>query len=236
MMQMPERALSDPQRVAFEYEILRKPRLKHLYLRITDGRLVVTAHPRISEKTISDFVLKKSSWIQKHLRQSARLPRLTDDDATIYLLGRAYPVVCSVDASLKNAYMECENNRCLFYLTQTPTHALLVKLRDAYYRTRCPEVITPLLLKYADIMQLKPNRISYRHNKSRWGSCSAKNSISLNTRLMMLPEHLIAYILIHELAHIRHKNHSKAFWHTVAQYCPAYQSHRREIRTFEPLF
>jgi predicted metal-dependent hydrolase len=63
--------------------------------------------------------------------------------------------------------------------------------------------------------------------KSRWGSCTAKNSINLNSWLMMLPEHLSDYIILHELVHTRHRNHSQDFWNTLDQHL---QGRSRELR------
>ena len=58
----------------------------------------------------------------------------------------------------------------------------------------------------------KYNRVSIRNQRTRWGSCSVKNNISLNMKLVRLPEHLFDYVIIHELVHIKYKNHSKRFW------------------------
>lgn len=84
----------------------------------------------------------------------------------------------------------------------------------------------------------KHGRVSIRNQKSRWGSCSAQNNISLNQKLYFLPDHLRDYVLIHELAHTKEKNHSQAFWgilfeiigktHTI--------SRRRELKSFDYLF
>lgn len=62
-------------------------------------------------------------------------------------------------------------------------------------------------------------RAAFRCQKTRWGSCSSKNNISLNINIAYLPPHLQDYILLHELCHIRHKNHSKQFWVQLDKYC-----------------
>ncbi len=72
------------------------------------------------------------------------------------------------------------------------------------------------------------------HQNTRWGSCTPPGTISLNIGLMKLPEALRDYVLIHELAHLNHPDHSKAFWAEVAQHDPNYKAHRKKLKLFEP--
>jgi predicted metal-dependent hydrolase len=70
--------------------------------------------------------------------------------------------------------------------------------------------------------------------RTRWGSCTNKKVISLNIALISLPEYLIDYVLIHELCHTRHLNHSKSFWAEVAKYDPLYLHHRKSLKKYAP--
>lgn len=72
---------------------------------------------------------------------------------------------------------------------------------------------------FSDKYNLPYRRAAFRCQKTRWGSCSSQNNISLNINIAFLPEYLQDYILLHELCHIRHKNHSKAFWGQLNTYC-----------------
>ncbi len=217
----------------FTYRVIRKPHIKHLYIRIRDGKVLVTANTGVSKEHIEEFVGSKQTWVQKQLSSTTQKYDLAQRDAQIYLLGDAYPVRLYSDASQTKAMMRIEDRTASFYLPHTATHERLLSLRDAYYRSLCPEIITPLVEKYAKEMRCSPDKVTYRRNKSRWGSCSARNRLSLNTRLMMLPEPMISYVVIHELAHITHKNHATAFWLLVEKYCPDYRVLRRGIRAFE---
>jgi predicted metal-dependent hydrolase len=75
------------------------------------------------------------------------------------------------------------------------------------------------LERFSNTYNLPYRQAAFRCQKTRWGSCSRQNNISLNINIALLPEHLQDYILLHELCHIRHKNHSKAFWSQLDGYC-----------------
>ena len=72
------------------------------------------------------------------------------------------------------------------------------------------------------------------HANTRWGSCSSSGTISLNIGLMQVPEQLRDYVILHELAHLNHMDHSTAFWAEVAEHDPLYKEHRRKIKLFSP--
>ena len=88
------------------------------------------------------------------------------------------------------------------------------------------------LADLAKTHQLNFKKISIRNNSSRWGSCSFNNNISLNLHLMRLPDNLIDYVLLHELAHTRVKNHSKEFWDFLSLICPDAKSLDKKLRSY----
>ncbi len=101
-----------------------------------------------------------------------------------------------------------------------------------FYRNKAASIITPIVNNQANIMQLFPKVIKYRNNKSRWGSCSHDNTINLNLNLLKFPASVIEYVVIHELSHIKHKNHSKKFWDLVEKYCPEYKECEKKLKSF----
>ncbi len=87
------------------------------------------------------------------------------------------------------------------------------------------------LQRISDEFGLPFNKVTIRNQRSRWGSCSRGKSISLNLKLLFFPPSLVRYIMIHELCHTVHLNHSSRFWTKVAQCDPLYRKHERELRT-----
>jgi predicted metal-dependent hydrolase len=84
-------------------------------------------------------------------------------------------------------------------------------------------------------MQTTPSHISFRKADKRWGSCSSTNRITFNYHLVKLPVSLIEYVVVHELAHIHHKNHSPEFWSLVGKFLPDYREKEKKIKGFEKL-
>ena len=99
---------------------------------------------------------------------------------------------------------------------------------------RAKEYLPYRLEYYAKLYGYTYERLRFSHASTRWGSCSSNRTISLNIGLMQLPEPLRDYVLIHELAHLNHMDHSPAFWSEVAAHDPNYKSHRKKLRYFSP--
>ena len=91
-------------------------------------------------------------------------------------------------------------------------------------------IIEPLVQLWATRMGLVYNRVVIKDTRSRWGSCSTKKNLNFSYRVAFLPAEIRDYIIIHELSHLVHMNHSAAFWSLVSQYCPGYLAARRALR------
>ncbi|MDV3104483.1 M48 family metallopeptidase [Thermococcus waiotapuensis] len=90
--------------------------------------------------------------------------------------------------------------------------------------------IMALVEEYSGKMGVFPKRVFIRHQRSRWGSCSPRGNINFNVRLVSVPPWLKEYVVIHELAHLKHMNHSKAFWEFVGRFYPDYRKARKELK------
>ena len=82
-------------------------------------------------------------------------------------------------------------------------------------------------------MQVKVGRITIRNQKTRWGSCSSAGNVNFNYQLYYLSDELLDYVVVHELAHRRHMDHSKEFWSEVARYCPDYRARRKQLKEYQ---
>lgn len=92
------------------------------------------------------------------------------------------------------------------------------------------KVISVKVKHYAGLMNVQYGRITIRNQKTRWGSCSSKGNLNFNCLLMLAPDEVVDYVVIHELCHLIEMNHSKAFWQQVEQIMPDYKKHRKWLK------
>lgn len=107
-----------------------------------------------------------------------------------------------------------------------------IKNLDKFYKNEIEKILPNIVETFSKKMDLYPTSISYRKNKRTWGSCNFKNGLNFNILLMKFPLKIMQYVVIHELSHIKHKNHSKNFWSLVEKYCPNYKQIEKEFKNF----
>lgn len=107
-----------------------------------------------------------------------------------------------------------------------------IKNLDKFYKNEIEKILPNIVETFSKKMDLYPISISYRKNKRTWGSCNFKNGLNFNILLMKFPLEIMQYVVIHELSHIKHKNHSKNFWNLVEKYCPNYKQIEKEFKNF----
>ena len=95
------------------------------------------------------------------------------------------------------------------------------------------EVIPMRVEYFANIMGVTYGNITIRNQKTRWGSCSSAGNVNFNYQLYYLSDELLDYVVVHELAHRRHMDHSKEFWSEVARYCPDYRARRKQLKEYQ---
>lgn len=183
---------------------------------------------------IEKLLKEKESWIDKHMQEFERLAEKFPDkklapSETFPFLGemlilRFVPTLISqVFFSRQQNYLQLHMPQELWNrLTEEEMQKFFPKLLK-FYQREAEKTIQQRIDIWSERMQLFPKALRFRNQKTRWGSCTSKGSIQINWRLIGAPLEVIDYILIHELAHLKHMNHSEAFWNLVEQYCPSYK-------------
>ena len=198
-----------------------KSKRRTLSLSINENaELIVRAPNQISNKRIEEFIIEKSKWINKNknLMQS-RINEMNDSD---YLfLGNIYPLIKVYENPNKIDFNGTE------FITSIENQDTFKASLKSWYKIKFKEIAIPRLNYFSDKYNLKINQVRFKNQKTLWGSCSSKNNINLNYLLVMAPMIVIDYVIIHELVHTVHKNHSENFWNAVEAIMPDYKKAKK---------
>lgn len=213
------------------YNHIINPKLKNIYLSFNARGELVIKSPKVPIERIEKLIISKSSWIEKaKQRLMQKKGRINfQENQSIYYLGDPYMFVHNLSAS-KTTLVFDGSSFVLYH--KVYDEAVFGRKIDRFYLERAKEFVPPLVALWANKMQVKPLGIKFRKTKSQWGSCSGKNVLSFNTMMMKLPQHIIEYIIVHELCHIVHKHHKKSFWDMVEKFIPNYKRVRMELKSY----
>ncbi|HET7528878.1 MAG TPA: SprT family zinc-dependent metalloprotease [Candidatus Saccharimonadales bacterium] len=180
------------------------------------------------------FAKSRAEWIERHRPKNTQ-PLLSDGSR----VGKSYRLeFCSVP-HLASPRVKVANNRIIVSAGSNASAEAVQKaaLRgsEKALRKDAEKLLGVRLDELAAECGYRYRNLSIKKLKSRWGSCSSNQSICLNFYLIQLPWRLIDYVIIHELVHTRHMNHSKAFWDEVGRLIPEVKQRRAEIKRFRPL-
>ena len=200
-----------------------KSKRRTLSLSINENaELIVRAPNQISNKRIEEFIIEKSKWINKNknLMQS-RINEMNDSDSDYLFLGNIYPLIKVNEDPNKIDFNGTE------FITSIENQDKFKSSLKSWYKIKFKEIAIPRLNYFSDKYNLKINQVRFKNQKTLWGSCSSKNNINLNYLLVMAPMIVIDYVIIHELVHTVHKNHSENFWNAVEAIMPDYKKAKK---------
>jgi len=120
--------------------------------------------------------------------------------------------------------------RNCFPQTFTPEEAKRMQVMDQRFRKAAKEYFPKRVAYYHSLTGGHYTKITIRDQKTRWGSCSSNGTLSFNYRLMYAPPRILDYVVVHELCHLTHMNHSKEFWNMVASIMPEYKTYRQWLK------
>lgn len=201
-----------------------------------DGSLIVKAPYFISDYEIEAFVFSKKDWIkatslrlqrEQKKAESSRL-KLENGDALPYLGEQRILSVIREDR--KRAKVKCVMERLLMWVPFEADYEYKRDVLEKWYRKEASAIISEKAGDYARLMGVAFEEIRIKDQKSRWGSCSGRGNLNFNWRLIMAPEPVLDYVVIHELCHLRYMDHSEKFWKLVESICPAYKQYRKWLK------
>lgn len=219
--------------VDFDYDIRISKRAKNVRLTIgRDARLQLVVPEGFDQRRIPALLAQKADWISHALQRAQRLletrhaaygDRLIPSEIHLKAIDEQWSIQHHSSAE---AYYEQQNGQLQLYANHDSD---AVALLQEWLKERARATLPKLLAKYAQNTGLNYRRCSIRLQKTRWGSCSSRGTISLNARILLLTPSLAEYLFIHELCHTRHMNHSAAFWRLVSSYLPDYRQRDQAV-------
>ncbi|NCO00308.1 MAG: M48 family metallopeptidase [Epsilonproteobacteria bacterium] len=182
---------------------------------------IIVKTPRVSQGFLNNLLVEKEAWIREQLRKleqnGAKRVNLEDE---VLLFGE----ICSIDLE------EATHLRELLQKMRVNNEKNILRCYDDFYKQFAQNHIVPRVEYFAKCMDLEYQEIKFRKMKSRWGSCSSTKILTFNTELIKIEEELIDYVIVHELAHLVHMNHSAKFHSLVEQYIPHAKHLRKNLK------
>lgn len=206
----------------------RNPKARRYILRLRpDGTVRVTIPRGGSTSSARKFVARHISWLENQLRRHkshASHPAAWHIGSVFLFRGEQVRIEAIGDGDSRRIRFGAES------LAVPDLKDDLRPIIEGHLRSLATQELPPRLCEYAALHRLTVRRIMVRNQRTRWGSCSSKGTISLNWRLIQTPPFVRDYICLHELMHLRQMNHSARFWQEVESVCPYFQFAERWLK------
>lgn len=216
------------------YEVVRSRRKTADIVIERDGRVLVRAPEEVATERIEDIIKSKRLWIFRNLAEwrdlnATRVVREYRNGEGFLYLGRSYRLL--LVAGQEQPLLLKSGRLCLRrdLVDRGEIPVTKAAFRD-YYIARGLERLTQRVQYYAPKVGVRPRRTDVRELGHRWASCSPSGDLAFHWKCMMAPPTIIDYIVIHELCHLHHGDHTEAFWNEVDKVAPNYRERKEWLR------
>lgn len=216
--------------------ILKRSSRKTIGISIDKSGVVKVACPfYTSENYINQLLIKKSNWILDKLTfvenryKENNISKIIKDGEAFCYLGKTYILKLIETTVRKSPIISLQGENILIEFSNFDE----VKIKKAlmlWYVEQFRQIALDRISQYSRSLNVNPQKITIKAQKTRWGSCSSKGNINLNWRLIMAPIQVIDYVVVHELCHLREMNHSNKFWQLVGNIIPDHKEKRNWLK------
>lgn len=221
------------------YQVIYQKNRKTIQVKIlTSTHLQITAPNKFPQASIEKILYEKSNWIVKqilHLSNALANPlnKSITPGATVLYLGVPHTLIFT-NSNGARLSIHLEDHEIILTVPLRNTAqvtSLAESLLRQWYLSNANNLLSAKTSFWAAKINVQPQHITIKDQKTRWGSCSSKGNLNYNWRIIMAPSEVIDYLVIHELCHLRVPNHSALFWQEVAKFSPQFKSHRTWLQT-----
>lgn len=209
--------------------IITKKNIKNLILKIKgDGNIYISSPIFLNDKYIYEFIEKKENWINKKLKEFSLKSKIKvvdySNNCEIYYLGKPY--FLNLKSSNSNK-IYISNNQINLEISNVKDVNLIENTLNSWYKEQGKILFEKILSKYLKLTNLNISKLNIKTLKSNWGSCNCnKKIINLNSELMKKDIRFIEYVILHEISHLVHPNHSKNFYNYIEKFMPDWRERK----------
>lgn len=185
----------------------------------------------MTKKQIEHLVNKHEKWIVESLEKRKSFSEKNDWYQTkrILYLGNYWPVTLINDSDQKpRAFFDGRR----FIVISDGSEVAAREQIEHFFRKQAKEILIPLVNEYANLLEVTFNKVTIRKQVTRWGSCSSKGNLSFNVKILCAPIEMIAYVVLHEVMHLKYFNHSSTFWQEIEVVMPDYRRRMNYFKQF----
>jgi predicted metal-dependent hydrolase len=218
------------------FYLRRSQRTKRLHMKVTGKQAQVVAPKKISNHTILDFIHAHKHWLHKQIQRDlcdtagvkVTWPAVFLPGAQLVLRDKVLVIHLKFS---HRTQLRLVNQVLVVQLAHDTTRcseiATVIKDRILeWYRQQAQQAVQHSLDRFCPVVGRWPSKVCLKQQKTRWGSCGINGSININWLLILAPEGVLEYVVVHELCHLFHRNHGPRFWQKVAACYPDFSRHR----------
>ena len=222
------------------YSINKKSNVKNITIKVKHPNTVTIVSPKsVNNEFIHDLVISRSRWILNKLnefknKESENPPILFVDGDKIPYLGNYYTLNVYKEKNTIKCSLIFEENKFIakvpFNISSNDQYIKLRELLINLYLTEGGKLIKERISIYSKKLNLYHESITLKEQNTSWGTCSSKGNIYINWKVLLAPLDILDYVLVHELCHLKHMNHSKEYWSLVGTIFPDYKEKRNYLK------
>lgn len=217
----------------YEYSVVRSKR-KTAAISIGEDGIVVKIPLYFPVSDLEKLIMDKAGWIAEKTeyvkeKQKGKPTHQFVSGEEFYYRGTSLVLNLIVNCDRKRVMVKKQAGT-LLVVSPLAEKTVIKDAVKKWYRERAREVLTDKVSYYRQFIGKPVGEIRIKEQKSRWGSCSSQGNLNFNWKIVMAPDEIIDYLVVHELCHLLHMNHSKDFWDSVGRVIPEYKKREKWLK------
>ncbi len=229
-------SLKTPISLPFTYAIVRSAQRRSISIEVSNAQVIVRAPFFVAAIELEKFVLKKATWIQQKLAQQTKQIDATPlrtytTGSELPFFGQPLTLIITKQAQANVVQLGTQLLIGLGSRSRLPDEEQARRLVSLWYQRQALYFLTLKTDAAVRVLGLTYTDLTVKVTRSKWGHCTASGALQYNWQILLAPEPIVDYLVAHEVSHLRHHNHSPAFWQLVASLCPDYKKNRAWLKT-----